>query len=64
MSSAEKLEWLEYFYKRAKDGMGPASGEIYKMIAEDYTNAGGYVPEGYRNDLGMDDLELEYEYDS
>jgi hypothetical protein len=43
----QELDWLRYLYYRAKDAMGPADGEIYQMIKEDYVDAGHTLPEEY-----------------
>jgi hypothetical protein len=43
-----ELEFLRYFYERARDGMGPADSEIYDMIKQDYVDKYGVpLPIGY-----------------
>ena len=38
-------EFYKYFYKRASDFMGPADGDIYQIIEEEYfENTGNYPP--------------------
>lgn len=44
----EELEWLRYFYKHARQGMGPADSEIYDSIREEYEASGGVVPAEYQ----------------
>lgn len=46
MTKEEKaeLDYLRYFYGAVDGALGPASGDIYQMIAENYD---GEVPEGY-----------------
>lgn len=51
MSDQEQLEleFLRYFYKRAREAMGPADDDIYDMIKMDYVHAeGGILPEDYK----------------
>lgn len=40
----EELEFLRYFYKEVEGALGPASDDIYFMIADAYK---GKVPKAY-----------------
>jgi hypothetical protein len=43
----QELDFLRYFYKAAASAMGPADGEIYDSIKEDYVASGKQLPQGY-----------------
>lgn len=48
-SENQELEFLRYFYERARYAMGPADDDIYDMIKQDYVQAeGGVLPEDYK----------------
>lgn len=51
----EELKWLRYFYSQARHFMGPASGEIYQYIMDDYTSAGNTLPKEYIDEVEEDD---------
>lgn len=47
---AAELAFLRYFYKMAKHGMGPASGDVYRDIAREYKRI-GKLPKQIEDDL-------------
>lgn len=52
MTEEEKreLKFLRYFYDEASNGMGPASGDIYRMIKAEYQRRGHKLPKGYEDE--------------
>lgn len=47
----EELKWLRFFYNHASYAMGPADGDIYLMIKEDYLETGGTLPKEYQEPI-------------
>lgn len=43
-TDAEVLVFLKFFYDEADNAMGPASDDIYYMIAEDFRETGKVLP--------------------
>lgn len=43
-TDAEMLDYLLYFYDEIDGALGPASDDIYAMIAEDYRDTGAVLP--------------------
>lgn len=51
MRQATELEFLQYFYDKASDAMGPADDDIYDMIKQDFMEKYDCtLPEGYSDD--------------
>lgn len=46
----KELDWLRYFYAKARHGMGPADSDIYAWLKESYEEAGYVLPEEYRDE--------------
>jgi hypothetical protein len=48
MEQATELEFLQFFYSRARDYMGPADADCYEGIKEDFVRfEKKALPEGY-----------------
>ena len=43
----EELQFLRYFYDKASCVMGPADGDIYDAIKQEFLDSNGYLPVGY-----------------
>lgn len=48
----QELQFLRYFYKEVNGALGPASGDIYRMIKEAWVDAGQILPEDYKDEDG------------
>lgn len=51
----DELKWLRYFFDNAASGMGPADGDIYDGIAQDFVREGGKLPQAYRYLVGEEE---------
>lgn len=43
----EELEFLRFFYERARYAMGPADDDIYQSIKDEFRDEYDYLPKGY-----------------
>lgn len=51
MRQATELEFLQYFYDKVDNALGPASDEIYDSIKQDFIeDFNCTLPKGYGND--------------
>lgn len=46
----QELEFLRFFYERARYAMGPADDDIYQAIKDEFRDENGYIPYGYGSD--------------
>lgn len=54
----KEVRWLRYFYDAASGPFGPADGDIYQMIKDDFVTGGGVLPEAYQPEV-VDEEEFE-----